>query len=132
MNKPNNPIFSFLISKINNQSIRLKGFIVYIICIVYQNHYEDRSQDVVGPWSHGDCRKGKPNNDLYTPTFCSMGTGGEQVNKCNGGKLYFFQKDDIRVLNIQFEWIYHNIIYFSFRKTTFLKYGFCKKLLRYE
>ena len=103
----------------------MKGF---IICIVYQNHYEDRSQDVVGPWSHGDCRKGKPNNDLYTPTFCSMGTGGEQVNKCNGGKLYFFQKDDIRVLNIQFEWIYHNIIYFSFRKTTFLKYGFCRKL----
>ena len=26
---------------------------VYIVCIVYQNHYEDRSQDAVGPWSHG-------------------------------------------------------------------------------
>ena len=62
---------------------------VYIVCIVYQNHYEDRSQDVVGPWSHGDCRKGKPNNDLYTPTFCSMG-GGEQVNNCNGGNYYLF------------------------------------------
>ena len=61
-----------------------------IICIVYQNHYEDRSQDVVGPWSHGDCRKGKPNNDLYTPTFCSMGTGGERVNNCNGGRYYLF------------------------------------------
>ena len=63
---------------------------VYIVCIVYQNHYEDRSQDVVGPWSHGDCRKGKPNNDLYTSTFCSMGTEGELLNNCNGGSYYLF------------------------------------------
>ena len=64
-----------------------EGFLLYVL-FIYQNHYEDRSQDVVGPWSHGDCRKGKPNNDLYTPTFCSMGTGGEQVNNCNGGSYY--------------------------------------------
>ena len=84
--------FSFLTYFQDQQSVdpikyTMKGF---IICIVYQNHYEDRSQDVVGPWSHGDCRKGKPNNDLYTPTFCSMGTGGELVNNCNGGSYYFF------------------------------------------
>ena len=64
---------------------------VYIICIVYQNHYKDRSHDVVGPWSNGDCRKGKPDNNLYTPTFCSMFAVDHMVSRAKS-KWHKFKK----------------------------------------